>query len=186
MTLQPKSCKAIRSVDIKCEHGDYTGENERILRDYLQLHVNLQQLYEKWGAADSNFKSKALEFTGVRMLRQDPVENLFSFICSSNNHISRISGMIERMCEEYGRKLGEVNGKTYYSFPQIEALAGTNVEQRLRELGFGYRAKFISKTAKYIMEEKQGTEWLHQLRGRPYTEAKEELMKLCGVGAKVN
>lgn len=39
------------------------------------------------------------------MLRQDPVECLFSFICSSNNHISRIHGMVERLCSAYGTEL---------------------------------------------------------------------------------
>lgn len=39
---------------------------------------------------------------GARMLRQDPVECLFSFICSSNNHISRIHGMVERLAAQYG------------------------------------------------------------------------------------
>ena len=36
------------------------------------------------------------------MLRQDPLECLFSFICSSNNHISRIHGMVERLASNYG------------------------------------------------------------------------------------
>ena len=39
------------------------------------------------------------------MLRQDPTECLFQFICSSNNHISRIHGMVERLCTRYGTPL---------------------------------------------------------------------------------
>lgn len=39
------------------------------------------------------------------MLRQDPVDCLFSFICSSNNHISRIHGMVERLAAAYGTPL---------------------------------------------------------------------------------
>eukprot|EP00879_Flechtneria_rotunda_P019415 GHRR01020392.1.p1 GENE.GHRR01020392.1~~GHRR01020392.1.p1 ORF type:complete len:645 (+),score=244.11 GHRR01020392.1:58-1992(+) len=42
---------------------------------------------------------------GARMLRQDPVECLFQFICSSNNHINRIHGMVERLCSTYGTQL---------------------------------------------------------------------------------
>lgn len=43
--------------------------------------------------------------SGARMLRQDPVECLFQFICSSNNHISRIHGMVSRLCAAYGTPL---------------------------------------------------------------------------------
>lgn len=46
--------------------------------------------------------TKAAYVTGARVLRQDPVECLFEFICSSNNHISRIHGMVERLCRDYG------------------------------------------------------------------------------------
>lgn len=58
--------------------------------------------------SDSKLFSKISCLKGVRQLRQDPVETLFSFICSSNNNISRISGMIDRMCQEYGEKIIEV------------------------------------------------------------------------------
>lgn len=43
--------------------------------------------------------------TGARVLRQDPVECLFEFLCSSNNHISRIHGMVERLCRDFGTPL---------------------------------------------------------------------------------
>ena len=86
---------------VKEEPGLY----EEILRDYFQLNVSLVKLYQQWGKVDENFKEVASEFPGIRILRQDPTETLFSFICSSNNHISRISGMIERMCETFGNPL---------------------------------------------------------------------------------
>ena len=157
---------------------------EEILSDYFQLQYNLNDLYTQWGNADPNFREVASTFTGVRMLRQDPTENVFSFICSSNNHISRISSMVEKMCVEYGQHIGELDGVAYHAFPTATVLAQDGVEQRLRELGFGYRAKFIQKSARIICE--RGDDWLFSLRGLPYEEAKAELMTLCGVGAKVS
>ena len=46
---------------------------------------------------------------GARVLRQDPLECLFQFVCSSNNHISRIHGMVERLCRDYGTPLPVVD-----------------------------------------------------------------------------
>lgn len=158
--------------------------SENILRNYFQLDVNLESLYEQWSKIDINFANVAPKFVGVRMLRQDPVENLFSFICSSNNNISRISGMVERMCVRYGRKLLVLDGQDYYTFPSINALAQPGVEVELRSLGFGYRAKYITETAKWIIKNRS-IEWLYSLRDLPYEEAHAELVKLQGVGAKV-
>ncbi len=65
-----------------------TGD-EDTLKDYFQLHVDLGPLYKEWAKSDPIFKKISETFPGVRMLRQDPVENVFSFICSSNNNIER-------------------------------------------------------------------------------------------------
>ena len=104
---------------------------------------------------------------GARVLRQDPVECLFQFICSSNNHISRIHGMVERLCRDYGTPLlhqlgseaadqkargpsGNAEGSVeeeqqqrvpdlaFYSFPSLEQLSAAS-ESALRAEGFGYR-----------------------------------------------
>lgn len=61
---------------------------------------------------------------GVRMLRQDPTECLFSFICTSNNHISRIQGMVERLCQALGAPLCQLDQTSYHNFPSLSALAG--------------------------------------------------------------
>lgn len=59
------------------------------------------------------------------------------------------------------------------------------VETELRQLGFGYRAKFIQKSAAQIMEW-GGEQWFENLRDMKYSDAKLELMKLCGIGPKAS
>lgn len=177
--------RTIEEKHICCENIGIEGDNElNILSDYLQLSVKLQDLYSQWSLNDPNFRDKSENFQGVRMLRQHPVENLFSFICSSNNHISRISSMVEKLCEHYGEKIIELDGQAYFAFPSISSLAGEGVEEKLRQLGFGYRARYISSSARYL-NENGGEDFLFSLREQPYEEAKQQLMKLNGVGAKV-
>lgn len=83
--------------------NDYQSYDS-IIKDYFQLDINLRQLYIEWSRADSNFAKIALSMPGIRILRQDPVENLFSFICSSNNNISRITSMVGNLCKTFGKK----------------------------------------------------------------------------------
>lgn len=129
----------ILTNSISEELRTYENIYEELIKDYFQLNVNIATLYEKWSELDSNFQFISAKFEGIRMLRQDPVENLFSFICSSNNHISRISSMIEKLCENYGRAVGQLDGKTYFSFPTVSEMSDEGVESELRNLGFGYR-----------------------------------------------
>lgn len=175
------------------------------MRHYLNLEPDLNGLYTQWSAADANFKKKAPKFTGVRILRQDAWEALIGFICSSNNNIIRISQMVDKLCLHYGPLIGHLAGEPYHDFPSPAALTGKNVETHLRELGFGYRAKYIHRTATIIAEERQSG-WLDSLRnpespvlgvkrqtagpwkceGRDgYRAAHEALLELQGVGPKV-
>ncbi|XP_030064033.1 N-glycosylase/DNA lyase isoform X4 [Microcaecilia unicolor] len=124
------------------------------------------------------------ENRGVRILRQDPTECLFSFICTSNNHISRITGMIQRLCQAFGQRLCQLDSVEYYTFPSVQALAVDDAEDRLRDLGFGYRARFVNQSARAIVKE-HGSDWLETLRSSTYEEAKAALCALPGVGAKV-
>lgn len=101
-------------------------------------------------------------FNGVRILSQDPWETLISFIISSNNNIKRISQLCEVLCISYGHHVGNFKDMPYYSFPQpIDFFRGCKVvtaeqklklENELRQLGFGYRAKYIMKTVSAMIE----------------------------------
>jgi N-glycosylase/DNA lyase len=176
-----------------------------LVNHYFNLTPNLGQLYEQWAASDANFKKRAPRFTGVRILRQDAWEALVGFICSSNNHISRISGMVQNLCIHYGPLIGHIEDVPYHDFPTPAALSGPDVEAHLVKLGFGYRAKYIAKTARMVADEK-GLKWLEELsnpecpqfgvREKPagelleggregYRKAHEELLALHGVGPKV-
>lgn len=73
--------------------SDY-GAVKSILHDYFQLDVDLEKLYTFWSSQDPIFAKRASSFGGLRIMRQDPVENLFCFICSSNNNIKRITQMV--------------------------------------------------------------------------------------------
>lgn len=59
------------------------------------------------------------------------------------------------------------------------------VESQLRKLSFGYRAKFIQKSASQIVEW-GGVNWFSSLQDMQYKDARQELMKLHGIGPKVN
>lgn len=159
-------------------------KEEELLRDYFQLDVKLGELYKNWSTVDPHFKHTANIFTGVRLLRQDPVECLFSFICSSNNHISRIQGMVERLCQTLGTLLCKLDDVAYHDFPSLQDLTDPCVEMRLRDLGFGYRARFLQQSSQMIINS-HDPNWLQSLRSTPYLQARDALRTLPGVGLKV-
>ncbi|KAI5621949.1 N-glycosylase/DNA lyase [Silurus asotus] len=189
-----ESAKKLKEMSVVKEEEDaasfYTstseqdGDDVEVLRDYFQLSVKLEDLYKEWGDADPHFSHTGNIFSGVRMLRQDPVECLFSFICSSNNHISRIQGMIERLCSTLGTPLCKLEDSVYHDFPSIEVLAESSVKAQLQDLGFGYRARFLQQSAHQIMSS-HGPKWLHTLRNASFMQAREALLTLPGVGPKV-
>ncbi|KAK4692147.1 N-glycosylase/DNA lyase, partial [Lecanoromycetidae sp. Uapishka_2] len=180
-------------------------DTEAFVHHYLNLGPDLTGLYEQWSSADINFKKKAPRFTGVRILKQDAWEALIGFICSSNNNIIRISQMMEKLCLHYGPLVGTVDARQYHDMPPPSALTAPEVESHLRQLGFGYRAKYIHRTAVMISEDHHRG-WLDGLRnpespvlgvkatnagemspeGRAgYRIAHEQLLALKGVGPKV-
>lgn len=92
--------------------------------------------------------------------------------------------MVEKMCRFYGNEITEVNNVKYYDFPSVERLAKPSVLGDLQKAAFGYRAKFIQQAASKAIEF-GGEEWIAQLQKLSYKEAKAELIKLTGIGAKV-
>ena len=68
------------------------------------------------------------------------------------------------------------------TFPNPERLAAAS-EDDLRGLGMGYRARYIVETTRSILNGEISLDRIYQYRY--YSRAKQELLKLSGVGEKV-
>ncbi len=176
--LDEKTCKIISKnkicilkdnpdcVTMCCDDTDYFA-------DYFDLSVDYNRIKGIMKDAET---IKALEYgKGIRMLKQDPVETLFSFIVSQNNNIPRIKSIILRLSAALGEKISDVD----YAFPSVEKLASQD-ETFYKNMGLGYRAEYIVDTARRVAD---GFDL--DLRALSSDEARRRLMTLKGVGPKV-
>nr|XP_004502499.1 N-glycosylase/DNA lyase OGG1 isoform X2 [Cicer arietinum] len=154
------------------------------LLDFLNADVSLADTWKVFSASDSRFAELAHHLGGARVLRQNPFECLIQFMCSSNNHISRITKMVDYV-SSLGTYLGHVEGFDFHAFPTLHQLSLVS-EQQLRNAGFGYRAKYIIGTVNVLQSKPEGgEEWLHSLRKLDLEDVISALSTLPGVGPKV-
>ena len=151
-------------------------ETENLIEEYFDLKRDYEKICETM-CADESFKTAYNEYKGIRILKQDSWEALCSFIISQNNNIPRISGIIDRFCRAFGEK---INGEDY-SFPSYEKLKGITAED-LAPLRAGFRAKYIADAIKKL---NSGEISLEKIAQMPIEDARQELCKIKGVGAKV-
>jgi len=130
---------------------------------------------------DEYLKNSIEYGNGIRLLNQDLWETIISFIISANNNIPRIKGIIDRISKKYGNKI-EWNGKEYYTFPDVKQLSKAS-QQDLRDLGTGFRDKYIYGTTQKILNNEINLEDLHQEVNTK--KVRDILLSLSGVGPKV-
>ncbi|MDR2143999.1 MAG: hypothetical protein LBP29_06490 [Treponema sp.] len=123
----------------------------------------------------------ALEYgKGLRLLKQDRFETLVSFILSTNNNIKRIKGTIERICTALGRRRESEFGP-FFAFPAAKKMAAMD-EGFYREMGCGYRAKWIPEAArKAARKSARGLDGLEALSDE---ELIKQLQTFNGIGPK--
>ena len=160
------------------------SDSEEVLLDYFRLREDMSSQYAEWSERDERFGDTHRDITGIRILRQDPVENLFSFICSSANNTLRISQLVLKLCTHFGTQTAVFGDIACHSFPRIEDLSRKGVREQLVSLGFGYRSRYIYETAVKLNKE-YSSDWLSLLREVPYAQAADSLLQFPGVGRKV-
>src|SRR6476620_9966709 len=126
---------------------------------------------------NKKIKNIIQKYPGLRILRQKPIQCIFSFLCSSNNNIPRIRLMLRNLSKKFGKKI-VFDDMDFYTFPDLKSLYNAS-HQDLLSCGLGYRTQFVSNAAKYISDKQINLEFLKKIK---YECAKEELLKLNGVG----
>lgn len=173
-------------INVKKEHQDVVfqgvcDENiKEICTQYFDLERDYEAIKQELSKIDE-YLAKSIQYgDGIRILNQDLWEMIISFIISANNNIPRIKGIIERISKKYGKKM-EWNGKEYYTFPTPEELSKASIED-LRNLGLGFRDKYVYETTKKVFNHEIDLEKLHQENTK---EVRKTLLTLSGVGPKV-
>lgn len=171
----------------KKENGDVLfegvceGNIQTICEKYFDIKRDYEKIKETLSQEDENLAESIKCGKGIRILNQDLWETIISFIISANNNIPRIKGIIERISKKYGKEI-KFRGNSYYTFPTIESLNKASIKD-LRDLGLGFRDKYIYNTTKLIIKKQINIE---ELKEKETTiEMRNELLKLSGVGPKV-
>lgn len=164
-------------VDFFCEEDEF----EQFWNHYFDLESDYASYIERINPSDTYLVQAAAFGSGMRILKQDLWEVIVSFLISQQNHIGRIRRCIENICYRYGEQMEDVQGEKYYAFPRPEALAVLG-DDDLKACNLGYRSKYVVRTAQSIAS---GEIDLEAVSRMAYQDARDELLKLFGVGEKV-
>lgn len=157
----------------------FLGARETDIRarfiDYLDLNTDYEEILQAF-REDKTLSAAIDRFGCLRILRQEPWETLCSFIISACNNITRIKGIIDRLCTCFGEKNGD-----FYAFPAPERLAALS-EGELSPIRAGYRVRGILDAARKVSS---GEINLAEISALSTDELRTKLMSIYGVGQKV-
>lgn len=159
-------------IILSCGDADY----QNIWHNYFDLDCDYEKIKNELSEMNEILATAAEFAPGIRILRQEPWEALCSFIFSQNNNIKRIKKIVASFCENFGEDIGGI-----YAFPTAETISKLS-EDELAPIKSGFRAKYILSAANMVAS---GEIDLNSLFTKDLTEAKNELMKIKGVGPKV-
>jgi N-glycosylase/DNA lyase len=154
-------------------------EQEHWERTFFRLDDNMAEI-ESDLSSDQTLAAIVKKYPGLRLLRQDPEQCLFSFLCSSNTNIPMIRRMLRNLTRKFGKKIYS-DGREFFAFPSCTTLASASIAE-LQSCGLGYRAKAVKSAAKTIASAELRLSDLKQLK---YEEAKSQLLEVYGIGNKI-
>ncbi len=166
----------IKQTDNEVEFYPCNKEDfKKIWIDYFDLNTDYNKIKDI--LKNDDIVKKAIQYAeGIRILNQEPFECLISFIISQNNRIPMIKQVIKNISEKYGVKCEDD-----YFFPTLQQLKKATAEE-LRLCKTGFRDKYILDAIENI---ENGNLKLEDLFNLSSDEAKEQLLKIKGVGTKV-
>jgi len=176
-------CGVVKDKPVKVRQRGNMLEFENVSREFIENYFGLKDDLPSILAQitrDHHIEKAVKTLKGLRILRQDPWECLISYICATYKNIPAIKRMLSNMAKKFGEKVF-LEGQVFYAFPTAERLAEASLKD-LAECGLGYRAKYVSETAKKVSK---GEFKMEDLKAESFKKARERLLTLPGVGLKV-
>ena len=154
-------------------------KNMKYETDFFRLDDNFEKISND--LKNDNYVRNALKmFPGLRLIRQNPFQCYISFIVSSNSNIPNIKSRLQNLCKTFGRRK-IVDGREFFLFPEPSDLANASVLD-IKKCGLGYRSKAVKTASLSVLDREIDFDFLKKI---DYHTAKEELIKVFGIGNKV-
>ncbi len=153
---------------------------ENVVINYFDLNRNYSEIIDNLKLNNPDFSDVLDNCSSYRILRQDPLEMLFSYIISQNNNVKRIMGSIELFCKLYGNVVN-FRDKEYYLFPTYDRIIGLELKD-LQLLKTGFRDKYILSAIEFLNCNK---DFVVVINNMSTSDALNYLMQIKGVGMKV-
>ncbi len=180
--IEPSSakCTLVSKTFSKKDEKEGLDKIKSELFFYFDVQKNYPNLYDYIEKKHPELKNGVEYGRGIRLLRQDSLEMLITFILSANNNISRIRGSLAKIRQNFGTSIPGTEKGSFYTFPDLKALSNISVED-FQNFGAGYRAPYLNETIGVLMGIKDYNVW--DLLSTD--ELIKQLSNLKGIGPKV-
>lgn len=145
--------------------------------NYFDLDMDYKKIQREILKLQPDFGKFFFGGNSIRILNQEPLQTIISFIVSANNNIKRIKNFLTNMSERFGERLP----CGYYSFPNLSQLKKATLAD-FNELKAGYRGAYLVDTIQKLDSEEFNIQTLQKLSTK---ELKTKLITLRGIGPKV-
>lgn len=153
---------------------------EKVIRTYLDLDRDYVSIINNIKNMDKKLGKYLDKSTGLKMIKQNALECIISYVISQNNSVKNIQNSLNLISEKYGEKVLFKN-KEYYLFPKLEKLLNIT-EEEFRECKVGFRDKYLVGIIKSINNNKLNTNEIYDMNSK---DALNYLMSFKGIGMKV-
>lgn len=153
---------------------------EYVVCEYLDLDRDYDSIINAIKNMDSKLGECLDKSLGLRIIKQNPLECIISYVISQNNSVRNIQNSLNLISEKYGKKVIFRN-KEYYLFPKLEKLVNIN-EEEFRECKVGFRDKYLVGIIKAINNKELDIDKIYSMNS---SDAINYLISFKGIGMKV-
>ena len=153
---------------------------ENVIREYLDLDRDYISIIENIKECDDVLGKYLDKSIGLKMIKQDPIECIISYIISQNNSVRNIKNSLDLISYKFGDKVIFLD-KEYYLFPNIDKLSKISLEE-FRECKVGFRDRYLVDIISDIVVNRLNVNYIFEMNSE---DSLRYLMSFRGIGMKV-